>query len=337
MLKKQLFILLSIPILLLSLSHSAFASELNFSVSAVIPDNQVDTKQSYFDLNMKPNQEQTLEITMRNDTKEDVVIETNVNTAMTNNNGVIDYSQTEFERDPSLEVDMVDLVDYEKEVTVKANSSMTYPIKVKMPEEEISGILLGGIHFQEKEEEKPEDEKAQIENKFAYVIGLKMAMNDIEVEPSLELNEVKATQLNYRNAVTANIQNTEPTIISPLEIEAKVFKEKGKDPLFTSENKDVGMAPNSNFDYAINWDNQEFKAGKYRLELTAKSEDDEWSWEEFFTIESDEAKELNEQAVEIEKDYTMWYIIGGIVLLLILLGFVYWLGTRKKSTKNESD
>jgi len=337
MFKKYIIILLSIPIILLTLSHSVFASELNFSVSAVIPDNQVDKNQTYFDLHMEPNQEQTLEVTMRNDTKEAVIVEVDVNTAMTNNNGVIDYSQTDFERDSTLEVDMVDLVDYEKEITVKANSSVTYPIKVKMPAEEVSGILLGGIHFNEKQEEKPQEEKAQIENKFAYVIGLKMEMNEPKVEPALELNEVKATQINYRNAVTANIQNTEPTIVSPLEIEAKIFKEKGKKVLFTEANDDMRMAPNSNFDYAINWDNKEFKPGKYRLELTAKNEDNEWEWEKFFTIENDEAKKLNKEAVELEKNYTMWYIIGGIILLLILLGFVYWLGTRKNRTKNESD
>lgn len=337
MFKKYLFVLLFIPILLLSLSHLAFASELNFSVSAVIPDNQVDKNQTYFDLHMEPNQKQTIEITMRNDTKEPVTVEVDVNTAMTNNNGVIDYSQADFERDPTLKVDITDLVDYEEEITVEANSSITYPIQVKMPAEEVSGILLGGIHFNEKKEEKPKEEKAQIENKFAYVIGLKMGMNEPEVEPSLELNEVKATQINYRNAVTANLQNTEPTIVSPLEVEAKVFKEKGKNALFASQNDDIGMAPNSNFDYAINWDNKEFKPGTYRLELTAINEEEKWEWEKFFTIEDDEAKELNKEAVELEKDYIMWYIIGGIILLLILLGFVYWLGTRKKISEKESD
>ncbi len=337
MLKKRFIILLSIPILLLSLSHSVFASELNFSVSAVIPDNQVDKKQTYFDLHMEPNKKQTLEVTMRNDTKKDVIVDVNINTAMTNNNAVIDYSQTEFERDPTLKVDIEDLVDYEKEVTVKANSEKTYPITIEMPAEEIRGILLGGIHFEEKEKEKPEEERAQIENKFAYIIGLKVEMDEADVEPSLELNEIKPTQINHRNAVTANLQNTEPTIVSPLEIEAKVFKEKGTEPLFTSENENARMAPNSNFDYAISWDNQEFKSGTYRLELKAVSDDDVWEWEELFTIEGDEAKELNKEAVELEKNYTMWYVIGGIILLIILLALVYWLGTRKKDKKEESN
>lgn len=338
MFNRKLLILLFLPILFISMIQVSFASELNFSVSAVIPDNQIDKNQSYFDLHMKPDQEQTLEVQMRNDTKKDVVIEVNINTAMTNNNGIIDYSQTEFERDPTLEVDLEDLVDYEKEVVVKAESSIVFPIKVNMPAGELPGMLLGGIHFQEKEDEQKEDnEKAQIENKFAYIIGLKMSMNDIEIKPNLELNKVQATQINYRNAVIANIQNSEPIIVSPLEIKAEIFKENGDKVLYKSENKDVRMAPNSNFDYAIKLENQEFKAGKYRVEIQAKNEEHEWEWEEYFTIEREEAKQLNEEAVEIEKDYTLWYIIGGVTLLLILLGFVYWLGTRKNVTKHKDE
>lgn len=309
----------------------ASASELNFSVTAEIPENQIDKKQTYFDLHMEPKQKQTLNVEMRNDTKEDVVIEVNVNTAMTNSNGIIDYSQTSFERDPTLEVDLEDLVDYEKEVTIKAESTRTFPLHLQMPDDKVSGILLGGIHFQEKEDASADaDDKAQIENKFAYIIGLKMSMEDSKLDPSLELNEVKATQINFRNAVTANLQNTQAVIVPDMEVHAEVFKEKGKTPLFTSESENLRMAPNSNFNYAINWENQPFKGGKYRLELTAKSGEHEWSWEEYFTIDGQEAKELNDEAVELEKNYTTWYIIGGIILLLILLALFYWLGTRQK-------
>lgn len=307
------------------------ASELNFGVSAVIPENQIDKNQTYFDLRMEPNQEQTLEVNLRNDTKEDVVIHVDVNTAMTNNNGVIDYSQTDFERDDSLEIDIEDLVEYDQEVTIEAESTKTFEIHLNMPDEEFDGILLGGIYFQEKENEDSSTDEGQISNKFAYVIGLKLSMNDTEVHPELTLNAVQPTQVNYRNVVTANIQNTKPVIVSSLNVNASIFKENGQDPLYTAEKDDLRMAPNSNFDYAIPLDNQEFKPGKYRVEIQAKTDADEWEWTEYFTIEKDEAKEYNEQAVDLKKDYTTWYIVGGIIALIILLAIFYWLGTRKRT------
>lgn len=308
----------------------ASASELNFSVKAVIPENQLDKQQTYFDLRMEKNQKQTLEVLMENATKEDVTVTPQINTAITNNNGIIDYSQVGAEKDETLAVNLEDIITTEEEVTIPAESSKVLKLNVDMPDTEFDGIILGGIHFQEKEAEgKTDEEDMQIKNKFAYIIGIQMSMNDQEVDPELELNEVKATQVNFRNAVTANIQNTQAVIVKPLSVDAKIYKEKGKEVLFEESREDLRMAPNSNFDYAINWDDKEFKAGKYRLELTATDEEEVWEWTEYFTIESGEAKEYNEVAVDIEKDFTMWYIIGGILLVLVLMYIVYRIGTRK--------
>lgn len=308
----------------------AKASELNFSVKAIIPDNQIDKQQTYFDLRMEPKQKQTLEVLMENATKEDVTVIPQVNTAITNNNGIIDYSQVDAEKDETLTINIEDIIKTEKEVTIPAESSKVLKLNVEMPDTEFDGILLGGIHFQEKEDEKKEKEDdTQIKNKFAYIIGIQMSMNDQEIAPKLELNEVKATQVNFRNAVTANLQNTEATIVKPLSVDAKIYKEKGDEVLFEAAREDLRMAPNSNFDYAINWEDQEFKAGKYRIELTATDEEEIWEWTEYFTIESDEAKEYNEAAVDLEKDYTLWYVIIGAIVILILLFIVYRLGARK--------
>lgn len=94
------------------------------------------------------------------------------------------------------------------------------------------------------------------------------------------------------------------------------------------------MAPNSNFNFGINWDNQEFKPGKYTLKLTAWGSGKKWTFTKDFEIKKDEADKLNDKAVELEKDYTMWYIIGGIALLVVLLILVFLLG-RKSRKKNE--
>lgn len=87
------------------------------------------------------------------------------------------------------------------------------------------------------------------------------------------------------------------------------------------------MAPNSNFNFGINWHNQEFKGGKYQLQLKARSEDydKEWSWNEEFTIESETAKKLNQRAVELEKDSNLllYLIILALILLIILLVIAY--------------
>lgn len=326
---------ISLILLMFLFVNIADASELTFSVSAIIPENQVDKNQTYFDLRMKPKQKQTVEVVLRNDTKKDVTIEVLINRAVTNNNGIIDYSQKNHKADSSLKYNIEDLVTSEKEITIPAQSSKKLPIHIEMPNEEFNGILLGGIHFQEKEKQKQTKKNVQIENKFAYVVGIVLSMNDKEVKPSLQLNKIKPAQVNYRNVITANLQNTEPTMLKPLSIDAKIYKENGDKVLYKTKQENMRMSPNSNFNFAIPLNNKEMKKGTYRLELEATDGNQKWKWDKNFTIDGDVAKDFNKQAVGLQKDYTIWYIIGGILLVLLLLVLVYWLGRRSKKQLSE--
>ncbi|MGR5990596.1 DUF916 domain-containing protein [Bacillus paranthracis] len=130
------------------------AAELNFAVKPIIPENQRDKNKTYFDLRVKPGQQQTLKIVLTNDTKQAVTIEPKVNVAVTNVNGIADYSMEVKEHDKTLKLPITDVVKTVNEITVPAKGQIELPVEVKMPEEEFDGILLGGISLQEKREER---------------------------------------------------------------------------------------------------------------------------------------------------------------------------------------
>lgn len=175
----------------------------------------------------------------------------------------------------------------------------------------------------------------QIKNRYAYVVGVQLSENDTVVEPDMKLHAIKPQQINYRNVVTANLQNPEATMIKPLMIDAKIYKSGDDQVLHQAKRDNLRMAPNSNFNYAIDWENQPLKAGKYRLKMVATSGDKTWKWDEEFTIKGDDAKKLNDTAVELEKDYTWWYIAGGALVLILLVLLAFWLGKRSKKDKDE--
>ena len=185
------------------------AAELNFSVEPVIPDNQMDKGKTYFNLKMEPEQEQTLEVVLTNDTEEDITVDVGINQAVTNNNGIIDYNQQPDEYDESLQYLIDDIVDYEDEVVIEAENEVTYPIKINMPGDTIEGMVLAGIHFQEQEDEDNEEDKEGLENKFAYTVGLQLEMEEEDIKSDLKLHDINPTQVNYRNVVTVNLQNPE--------------------------------------------------------------------------------------------------------------------------------
>lgn len=317
-------------------TFSAYAAEMKFAVTAVIPENQIDKNQTYFDLKMQPGQKQTIQVQMKNDTNKEVVVESFANTAITNSNGITDYSTVEPPMDSTMKNPFSKIAKMPKETKVPANSAVTIDVNLEMPSESFDGVILGGLYFKEKEDEasKNKQEGVQIENKYAYAIGVVLRETDVEVKPDMKLNEVKPTQINGRNVVTANLQNVKPAMLKNLSVDAKVYKEKGKDVLFEEKKENLRMAPNSNFDYAISWENKAFDPGTYRVEITATDGDQKWEWKKNFSIEGKTADKLNDSAVEAKKDYTLYYIIGGVLLVVLLLVLVFFLGRRSNKEKN---
>lgn len=329
----------------------------NVSVTTNQPKNQIDKNQSFFDVLLAPGETQELEVVLRNNTEKELVMLASVNTAVTNDNGVVDYSwsvpeakalATENNQDQAnLKID-VENIDYDKtlkfplsriakiaqEIKVPANSEKVAKVTVDMPKEAIKGVIAGGVYLSQKEDESENDETnqgVQIKNKFVYVVGIQLRqkadISDILPELILDPAKISPTQVNYRNYLGVNLQNSEPIYIRDLKVDAQITKKGQKGILFEAAETGLKMAPNSNFNFGINWHNQEFKGGKYQLQLKARSEDydKEWSWNEEFTIESETAKKLNQRAVELEKDSNLllYLIILALILLIILLVIAY--------------
>ncbi|MGM0889238.1 MAG: DUF916 and DUF3324 domain-containing protein [Bacillota bacterium] len=313
------------------------AAEMNFAVKALIPETQIDKTKTYFDLKMEPGQKQTIQVEMRNDTEKDVVVEVRPNAAVTNDNGVIEYTISDVEYDETLKYPFTELVTVEEEVTVKAKGTYMLDITIQMPKEEYDGVILGGLYFIEKEEKEEEagSQAVQIKNLYSYVIGVQLSETEAEVEPNMQLIKIEPAQVNYRNYVKATLQNTESTIIRDLNVDAAVYTENGSSILHETNREGLKMAPNSQFGFGINWENQPFKPGTYRLEMTADSGEFQWEWTEYFTIAREKAEDLNKQAVELEKSYLWLWIILGIIGLIILLYLVFLIGRKSNNNSKE--
>ncbi|WP_430534499.1 DUF916 and DUF3324 domain-containing protein [Listeria rocourtiae] len=332
--KKLMTLFLILPLLASSLLFPVHtdASEMNFSVSANIPENQIDKTKSYFHLKLAPGKEQTVYVTITNETSQEITVLTSVNTAVTNDNGIVDYSQENPKLDNTLKYPLSKLTESAGEIILTAHSSKNYPIKISMPDKAFDGTILGGVYFKEKTADKNESQSKdiQIENQYAYVTGMMLSQNDKQIKADLKLNEITPTQVNYRNVVTANLQNTEATILQDLDVEAQIFKRDGTKVLHENFKQNMRMAPNSNFNFPISWGTKEFEPGRYRLDMIATSGEQVWKWSEYFTIDGKTADALNETALDIEKDYTLLYIIAGSLLALLILFLVFLLGRKSK-------
>lgn len=320
----------------------------NVGVSAVIPDNQIDKDKTFFDLLMQPGQEQELDINLSNSSDEEITVEVTANSAFTNDNGVIDYSPIKMEPDPTLKYPFSSISETPKEVVVPAQSKVVAKVKIKMPAESYTGVLAGGIHVTEKDKaDKKEDSGGgvQIKNKFVYVVGVQLrteeSLEGLKGELALDKKKIIPTQVNYRNYLGINLQNTQPVYIRDLEVDAKIYRGNSDEVLHQTKTEKMKMAPNSNFNYGVDWENKPFQGGSYKAVVTAKSIDygEEWSWTEEFTIDADLAKKLNDKAVELDKDNTQLIImiVAGLgALLLVIIILIIVLNNRRQAKKRKA-
>lgn len=315
---------------------SARAAAPSFNVQAILPESQTKKDISYFDLVLEPNQVETLEIEVENSSTQPMELTISANTAITNRNGVIDYGVADREPDSSLKISFSEIA-LIKDDTIKleAQESKRIPIVVTLPDTPFNGIILGGISVSEKLNEEPKTD--QVTNRFSYTLAVVIAQNETELGSELKLRDVQVEQRNRRNVIVASVQNPIAKIMNHVEIKAKVFKGNQTDPLYYSTQSEMRMAPNSTLDFGIATNDQRLKAGKYRLEMNVVSGEEQWDFEKSFEIKDQQARDLNETAVNLASDSTtlfLWIALGSMLALLGILVSVV-LVKKRKGEQNE--
>lgn len=328
--------LLAVLFFFFTLSVQAEETALNTHVTPLFPESQVDESKGYYELLLAPGQKETLRLEVGNSSSEPINVQVTPHTAYTNTLGNVEYGKDAKEADPTLVHSLDELMTPSEVITLEGKETKIIDIPLQMPQDAFEGYLAGGLRIteikDEEESETPEGEGVAIKNEFAHVIGVVVSNTSDSVQPELELLDVFADQLNYRNVISARLQNFTPAFVNRLEVEATVKRAGENDVLYESSKEMMQMAPNSNFNFPISLEGDRFRSGNYLLDLTAKSGENEWSWTREFTIDADDARKLNREDVMID-NHPNWWMIGSIVLLILVLGLVLYLFKQKKKTR----
>ncbi|MFP8918573.1 DUF916 and DUF3324 domain-containing protein [Enterococcus innesii] len=337
----KLLALVTILFALFPVIGQAEEGTLRFYVTPELPESQVAGANSYFDLNLAPGASENLAVTLQNASDEPIQVQITPHTAYTNVHGVVEYGKDAEEPDSSLTYSLDELIESPEVIDLAGNEKKTIDVALHMPDVSFDGFLAGGLRVVEVKDEQDEttsdEEGVAIKNEFAYVVGVVVSNSLDSVQPDLDLLDVFADQLNYRNVISATIQNVTPTFVNRMAVEATVQRVGEDEVLYEASEEMMQMAPNSHFDFPISLEGDRFQSGDYVLHLKATSGEEEWTWERTFTIEADEARELNRADVTIDSSLN-WWMIGSIVLVILLLGVIlYLLIQRNKARANEQE
>ncbi|MBO0441104.1 DUF916 and DUF3324 domain-containing protein [Candidatus Enterococcus ikei] len=298
------------------------------------PENQ-QKEAGYFDLKMASGQKQKVQVLLKNPRDKEITVETSLNGAKTNMNGVLEYGPINLKKDASLKYDFVDVVKAPEKVVLPPNSEKTLDIEITMPQASYDGVIVGGIQLKKADDEEQKTQNgANVINKYAYVIAMVLQETDAKVEPELNLNKVSAGQSNARNVVYVDVSNIKANFLDNLSMEAQITSDKSEEVLYETKKSSMRMAPNSNMTFPVSMQGEKMVPGKYRAHVLATSGSKKWEWMEDFEITTEEADKFNREDVGLvqEKGTNWLLIIGAAVGLFVVILVIFFIirAIRKK-------
>lgn len=321
--------------------------DVGFTVVPQLPQNQINSGVSYFDLMMTPGDEQVLQVELINTSNKDITVSVDTISASTNRNGIIDYTTPNI-KDESLIVAFSEIAAPESEqITIPKNSSKMSDIKVTMPKQLYDGSVLGGLIFRKVSNQKEINDSltssqenntagATIDNIYSYVVGVKLTETDTKVSPNFEIDSIDPTAINYQKAIFANIRNTQPLIIKGMDVNVEITKENSNEVLLENSLKNIDMAPNSVLPFPVLLDDVKMSPGKYIANIHIELNDQEWDFEEPFEIDANATIMWEENTIKPSSSMPFWAIILITVGALVLLGIIILIILLLKRGKKEN-
>lgn len=296
------------------------SDQVGFSVAANLPDNQINTQNTFFDLKINPNQKETISVTIFNSSDETIHIKNEIHDAYTSQTGIIDYVKNSGNYDKTMKYPISNVTNQISNsiVDIPAHSSQKVSATIAMPDtKQFNGVILGGWYFSRVNDvtKNLKNRKVSLTNDYSYVIGLKYTVGH-EVKPKVILNNVYPGLYNSHGAVLLNIQNPTPAIISNLNYSINIYK-IGSDKVFFSKKMTNGsIAPNSNFNLPIIYGNKTILPGKYVAKVIVENKKERWFLSKKFTITKQEVNRINKKSIDSHvNNNNLFYIIIGLLIL----------------------
>ena len=121
--------------------------------------------------------------------------------------------------------------------------------------------------------------------------------------------------------------------MSQLKMNAFVTK-KGKSEKIRELSKQISVAPRSQFELPISWNDEALKKGLYELTIQLEDQNSKkWTLKKAFEIKGEDEK-LNEEAVKITRpasNILLYFVIGSCILIILAL-FIYILKLRQNKS-----
>jgi len=323
--KRRIILFLSTLLLLVAVLLPATtvkaAPDKSYAIQAILPDNQINKDESYFDLKVEPNKEQSLKVLIANTGSKPITVTAELNNAYTADSGVIGYDKYNAKLYKAKNPSLTSLVDGKRKqvVSLQTGENKTVEFKVKSPSSEYAGIILGGVTTTASVS-PTKSKNINIKNQVRYVKGVVLRSKDDGVMPDMHLTSAAPKAVAGSTGIAYTMDNTAPININKVSLKAEI-KHGDKTINYSADN--LQIAPSSQFNYFIPI--KTLGSGTYKAHITLKNSDGfEKSFNKNITVKQRQVDSVNDAAnPKQEGNNKQWLII--IIGIIALIAVVVWL------------
>lgn len=307
-----------------------------YTVKPILPDNQTDSQATFYNLQVQPQQKQTLKLLISNIGTKKIVVHVAVNDSYTSDNGIIgyDHAQVTPYRPQNPQLSSLIVGKRTGKVILNPKASDIYQFTYQAPAKPIKGLILGGVTTVATAGSS-NAEQLSIQNRIRYVNGIVLRSNHDPVTPQVTMSkQVTGKVRTMQKGVGFKLFNSAPINIGSIQLQAHFTLPSGKHKTVKLNN--LQMAPSSTWNAFIPM--EKLAAGNYTLKLnfTARNHYSK-VFIRHFTISKAQRKHLiREQQPKRYNNVWVWIILIGI-LALVFVGLYYLLiylkGRNQKSKR----
>lgn len=330
-------------LLLLAMSLSlvtspvALAQEtgMGFTYRNVLPKNQVKkTTGDYFDLKVKPGQQQALETQLTNETSEELTVQINVNNAGTNSSGEIDYSLSKNKLEAAPVV-LSEILTAPNQVTLKPKETQKLKLMLDVPKEKFDGVVLGSVHLKELKKKDNQSEvkskQVSVENDYAYVYSVRLRETDKLAKQNFE----GLSSTSSDNQVYVNFLNDSPNLVKDMSVEILLQPKESEEVISELNVKNYRMAPFSTISIPLSSDVALKPGEKYQTTTKVRVDEQEWDLKSEVTIGEDAVNnqsELFDHRRNSQKKKIPVLLLFILFTMTLLIIYIILIKIRKKDT-----
>lgn len=302
-------------------------ADAGFTVKAQPAANTINRQQNYFNLRVKPNQQQTLTILITNTDNKTHRIKTTPVSAYTSDNGSLAYKPRVNSNQTNSDVQFTDLVTGNSQ-TVEVTPGQTKKVRFKLaiPTKKIAGMVMGGFQSEtvDAKKQKPAQTGIKINNRYSLLLGATVQEQSRLPVPQLKLLTVKPQVNHGVPELVSRFASPVPTLFGELDMSVKIMKVGENKPVQRMQSQNMIVAPTTNFNYRFHLNQQIVTEGKYILVVNATSGTTHWRFRQPFSISKQQVAQVKKGTNEKKPSYLKWITII-VIMVITFIGMIIYL------------